>query len=405
MKIVYTFLAVTLANFLFSESLLFKNASVYTGNVDEVFEDHDIYVVNGKIVEINKDLDLSADKIINVEGKVITAGFISPYSHLGLVEINMLAETRDDSSSVYSAGFSISQAFNPSSTLIPYNLNGGLTSAISTPSGNGLFSGLGSAFSLSGENKSLLLKDLALYGSIEAGGESKAANLLLMEDIFELTRTFNGDLDKIQDHALPKSFEYSKRDLMAIKRVLNKEIPLVVPVNRASDILSLIEFSKNQNIRLVIMGAAEGWRVAKELFESKTPVILEPINNLPTSFDNLGSKLENAALLNKAGVRLLISSDRWETHNAYLSRQGAGIAVSYGLPWNEAVNALTKNVSDTFNIPDRGTLTIGYEADLIVWDADPLEVTSFAEQIYISGKLMPSNTRSLMLRDRYLKRD
>ena len=405
MKIVYTFLAVTLANFIFSESLLFKNASIYTGTVDEVFEDHDIYVVNGKIVEINKDLDLSADKIINAEGKVITAGFISPYSHLGLVEINMLAETRDDSSSVYSAGFSISQAFNPSSTLIPYNLNGGLTSAISTPSSNGLFSGLGSAFSLSGENKSLLLKDLALYGSIEAGGESKAANLLLMEDIFELTRTFNGDLDKIQDHALPKSFEYSKRDLMAIKRVLNKEIPLVVPVNRASDILSVIEFSKNQNIRLVIMGAAEGWRVAKQLFESKTPVILEPINNLPTSFDNLGSKLENAALLNKAGVRLLISSDRWETHNAYLSRQGAGIAVSYGLPWSEAVNALTKNVSETFNIPDRGTLTIGYEADLIVWDADPLEVTSFAEQIYISGKLMPSNTRSLMLRDRYLKRD
>ena len=405
MKIVYTFLAVTLANFIFSESLLFKNASIYTGTVDEVFEDHDIYVVNGKIVEINKDLDLSADKIINAEGKVITAGFISPYSHLGLVEINMLAETRDDSSTVYSAGFSISQAFNPSSTLIPYNLNGGLTSAISTPSSNGLFSGLGSAFSLSGENKSLLLKDLALYGSIEAGGESKAANLLLMEDIFELTRTFNGDLDKIQDHALPKSFEYSKRDLMAIKRVLSKEIPLVVPVNRASDILSVIEFSKNQNIRLVIMGAAEGWRVAKQLFESKTPVILEPINNLPTSFDNLGSKLENAALLNKAGVRLLISSDRWETHNAYLSRQGAGIAVSYGLPWNEAVNALTKNVSETFNIPDRGTLTIGYEADLIVWDADPLEVTSFAEQIYISGKLMPSNTRSLMLRDRYLKRD
>ena len=405
MKIVYIFLAVTLANFIFSESLLFKNASVYTGNVDEVFEDHDIYVVNGKIVEINKDLDLSADKIINAEGKIITAGFISPYSHLGLVEINMLAETRDDSSSVYSAGFSISQAFNPSSTLIPYNLNGGLTSAISTPSGNGLFSGLGSAFSLSGENKSLLLKDLALYGSIEAGGESKAANLLLMEDIFELTRTFNGDLDKIQDHALPKSFEYSKRDLMAIKRVLNKEIPFVVSVNRASDILSVIEFSKNQNIKLVIMGAAEGWRVAKQLFESKTPVILEPINNLPTSFDNLGSKLENAALLNKAGVRLLISSDRWETHNAYLSRQGAGIAVSYGLPWNEAVNALTKNVSDTFNIPDRGTLTIGHEADLIVWDADPLEVTSFAEQIYISGKLMPSNTRSLMLRDRYLKRD
>ena len=166
----------------------------------------------------------------------------------------------------------------------------------------------------------------------------------------------------------------------------------------------MIEFASNQKINLVIMGASEGWMVAKQLSESKIPVILEPINNLPTSFDKLGSRLENASLLNKEGVRILISSDRWETHNAYLSRQGAGIAVAYGLPWNEAVNALTKNISDTFNIPNRGTLTIGYEADLIVWDNDPLEVTAFAEQIYISGKLMSPNTRSLMLRDRYLKK-
>jgi len=404
-KIVYIFLAVTLTNFLYTESLLFKNASVYTGTSKEIFEDYDIYVVNGKISDISQDIDLSADKIINVEGKIITAGFISPFSHLGLIEINMLAETRDDSSSIYSAGFSISQAFNPSSTLIPYNLNGGLTSAISTPSGSRLFSGLGSAFSLSGDSDSLLLKDLALYASIEAEGESKAANILLMEDTFDLARAFDKDSREIQEYGLPDSVKYSMRDLAAIKRVLNKEIPLVVSINRASDIINMIKFVKSQNIKLVIMGASEGWMVAKQLAESKIPVILEPINNLPTSFDRLGSRLENAALLHKAGVKILISYDEWETHNAYLSRQGAGIAVSYGLPWHEAINALSKNVSDTFNIPNRGSLTIGHEADLIVWDADPLEVTSFAEQIYISGKLMSPNTRSLMLRDRYLKRD
>ena len=116
----------------------------------------------------------------------------------------------------------------------------------------------------------------------------------------------------------------------------------------------MINFAKNQDIELVIMGASEGWMVSSQLVESNIPVILEPINNLPTSFDRLGSRLENAALLNAAGVKILISYDEWETHNAYLSRQGAGIAVSYGLPWHEAINALTKNVSDTFNIPKRG---------------------------------------------------
>ena len=264
---------------------------------------------------------------------------------------------------------------------------------------------MGSGFSLSGNSDSLLSRDIALYSSIGADGESKAANILLIEDTFELARKFNEDSSEIQEFGLPESVKYSKRDLLAIKRVLNKEIPMVVSINRASDIITMINFAKNQDIKLVIMGASEGWMVASQLAESNIPVILEPINNLPTSFDRLGSRLENAALLNDAGVKILISYDEWETHNAYLSRQGAGIAVSYGLPWHEAINALTKNVSDTFKIPNRGSLIIGFHADLIVWDADPLEVTSFPEQIYISGKLMSPNTRSLMLRNRYLNTD
>lgn len=405
MRIINAFFILILGNFLFSESILFKNASIYAGDGTEILEDHDLYVVDGKIFDIRKNIEVSSDKVVEVDSKMITAGFISPFSHLGLIEINQIAATRDDSSDIYTAGFSISQAFNPSSTLIPYNLNGGLTAAISAPSGSGLFSGLGSAFSLSGHRDSLLLKDIALFGSIEADGESKAANILLIEDTFDLARKFNEDSQEIQEFGLPDSVKYSKRDLLAIKRVLNNEIPLVISINRASDIITMIDFAKNQNIKLVIMGASEGWMVAKQLAESKIPVILEPINNLPTSFDRLGSRLENAALLNNAGVKILISYDEWETHNAYLSRQGAGIAVSYGLPWHEAINALTKNVSDTFNIPNRGTLTIGHEADLIVWDADPLEVTSFPEQIYISGRLMSPHTRSLMLRDRYLNKD
>ena len=405
MRIANALLLLIISNFILSESVLFKNASIYTGESKQMLKGHDLYVVDGKISDIGINLEVPADKVLNVDGKIITAGFIAPFTHLGLIEINQIAATRDDSSDLYSAGFSISRAFNPSSTLIPYNLNGGLTAAISAPSGSGLFSGLGSGFSLSGNSDSLLSRDIALYGSIGADGESKAANILLIEDTFELARKFNEDSSEIQEFGLPESVKYSKRDLLAIKRVIDKEIPMVVSINRASDIITMINFAKNQDIKLVIMGASEGWMVASQLAESNIPVILEPINNLPTSFDRLGSRLENAALLNDAGVKILISYDEWETHNAYLSRQGAGIAVSYGLPWHEAINALTKNVSDTFKIPNRGSFIIGYHADLIVWDADPLEVTSFPEQIYISGKLMSPNTRSLMLRNRYLNTD
>ena len=126
----------------------------------------------------------------------------------------------------------------------------------------GFFSGLGSGFSLSGNSDSLLSRDIALYGSIGADGESKAANILLIEDTFELARKFNEDSSEIQEFGLPESVKYSKRDLLAIKRVLNKEIPMVVSINRASDIITMINFAKNQDIKLVIMGASEGWKLA-----------------------------------------------------------------------------------------------------------------------------------------------
>ena len=105
-------------------------------------------------------------------------------------------------------------------------------------------------------------------------------------------------------------------------------------------------------------------------------------------------------MLHKAGVKLIISSH--ETHNAYLSRQGAGIAVSYGLPWEEAIKALTINISESFNLDKLGAIKPGYKADLVVWDGDPLEVTSFVERVFISGKEVPVENRSMRLRDRYL---
>ena len=217
-----------------------------------MLKEYDLLIVDGKISDIRKNITVPADEVLNVGGKIITAGFISPFTHLGLIEINQIAATRDDSSDLYSAGFSISRAFNPSSTLIPYNLNGGLTAAISAPSGSGLFSGLGSAFSLSGNTDSLLSRDIALYGSIGADGESKAANILLIEDTFELARKFDEDSSEIQEFGLPDSVKYSKRDLLALKRVLNKEIPMVVSINRASDIITMINFAKDQDIKLVL---------------------------------------------------------------------------------------------------------------------------------------------------------
>ncbi len=174
----------------------------------------------------------------------------------------------------------------------------------------------------------------------------------------------------------------------------------MAPGGCCPDTLTLIDFVKRKNINLIIHGAEEGWRVSKHLAEAEIPVILQPIDNIPNSFNELGSRLDNASLLHKSGVKILIGSH--ETHNAYLSRQGAGIAVSYGLPWEEALKGLTKNIAEVFKINKRGSIQPGYIADIVIWSGDPLEVTSFVEQVYLSGESVPTKNRSMRLKDRYI---
>lgn len=402
-KILIGFLGFFLSFYSISEELLLKNLKIHTATDKGTLEISDLLIRDGLILRIGKNLSSSRAQVLDLAGKVVTPGFISPHSQLGIVEIELIPETRDDRSELYSAGLNIDSAFNPSSTLIPYNLTGGITLSLTVPSSSGLFSGLTSAFSLSGSlENSLIASNIALTADISGGEDSKAAKILLLEDSLDMASKISRKLPDFElwKSTFPKNVDYSARDIRALKKVMLKEIPLIVKANRASDILSLIELSKRRNFNLVIQGAAEGWRVAKHLANANVAVILQPIDNLPHSFNELGARLDNASLLHEAGVKILISSH--ETHNAYLSRQGAGTAVAYGLPWQEALKGLSKNIADVFKLDKRGSIKEGYIADLVIWSGDPLEVTSFVEAVYLSGKAVPVKNRSMKLKDRYL---
>ena len=384
-----------------ASEFLIKNAKIHTTSLGFI-EGADLHIKEGKIINISKNIIVSGIDKIDAEGNFLTPGFLAPLTQIGLVEIELEPNTRDDSSKYYSSGLGISKAYNPSSSLIPYNLRGGITTSLSSPSfGKNLFSGLISAFSLTSSlEKSLIKRDIGLIARIGGGEDSRAANILMLEDSFLQAKKYilSG---KLEEHFKPDKISFSTRDIKSISRVLYREIPLIVHANRASDILALIDLSKEFEINLIIAGAKEGWRVAESLMKAKVPVIIQPIDNLPSSFDEIAASLDNAAKLHEAGVKILISSH--ETHNAYLSRQGAGIAVSYGLPWHAAIDALSKNIAESFSLNSIGSIEIGKTADFIIWSEDPLAVTAFAERIFISGNEMPVMTRSLRLRDRYLK--
>jgi len=198
------------------------------------------------------------------------------------------------------------------------------------------------------------------------------------------------------------SGEYSERDLEALLGLMEKRKPLIVKTNRASDMLRMIEFAKVHEINIIFHGAKEAWRIADRLAEENIAVIIDPMDNIPSSFDSIGARIDGASILTESGVTVLIGIA--DAHNSFLSRQGAGNAVANGMDQYEAIKALTINIAQVFGLADSiGSIEIGKNADLVLWDGDPLEVSTFSDAVIIDGIIMSNMTRSKRLRDRYLR--
>lgn len=389
-----------------AQEILIRNAKVYTLS-DTVFEKADVLVRDRKIVAIGQNLRASPEvTLVEARGQPLTPGIFGGLSQIGVDEIPAEPSTADDTLAFkgpdaeqqWRPEFDITLAFDPQSTLVPVARIEGITWTVLTPvAGDTIMAGQGAAVTLDGSRDAELPGSRALF--ISFGGEGK-----------RLSGGSRAGLYMLLDQAIREADSkgpLGERTLLhpAGREVLSHYLSggrVVFEAERASDILRVISIAHKYGVKPIIFGGSEAWRVAKELADAHVPVILNPLKDLPYAFDRLGSRLDNAALLQRAGVLIAFSPD--DGHDARTIRQLAGNAVAHGLPWEAALAAITRNPAQIFGLSGtHGRIAAGQNADLALWDGDPLEVTTTATQVWINGRAIEMRSRQTELRDRYLK--
>lgn len=394
-----------------ASSIAIINGQVHTVSEAGVLSNATVVIEDDKIVAVGQDVDVpEGATVIDAGGRPVTPGLMNVVTKVGLLEVGQV-DGADDYSSAdapFSAGFDISAGLNPESILIPVTRVDGITRAVSVPSSRrSVFSGLGAVVHLGlGDDMAVKTRAAQYAGfggrAAEAVGGTRGALAVFMRQAFEDALHYDKNRRNF-DQNRTRAYVLHQLDLEALQPVLNGDIPLVVDVNRASDMRVLMSIADDYGIRMVFNSAREAWKVADELAVAAIGVIIDPSNNLPTNFDNVYATLDNARLLHEAGVKIAIATTSFnDLNNPRNVTQIAGIAVANGLPFDVALAAITRVPAELFGVDkDYGSLEVGKDADVVIWEGDPLEVTVLPTDVIIKGQIMPMDSRQLRLRDRY----
>jgi len=386
-------------------SLLITNGTVFTGD-DAPPSQLDILIEDGLIEAVGSDLSAAeADQVIDATGRPVTPALFAGITAAGLSEIGMVYEAVDSRLNELYTGlmhpeFDVRKAYNPLSSVVPVTrIEGYGYTLLAAAFGDRTISGQGSLVRFDGgfdsfEGNTTIFVNVDGYSGNKIGG-SRAAHWMLLETAFSslTTKQGNGLWLTHNEHSL-----INQTGRATLKYARENGI-FVFRANRASDILQALAFSQQHNLNAVISGGQEAWIVREELVASGTPVVINALDNLPGSFDGLGARLDNAALLHEAGITVLFTSG--ETHNARKLRQVAGNAVANGLPYEVAIEAMTSLPAEIFGGKPR-MIAPGLRADVVIWSGDPLDVSSAADQVIIGGELDPMTSRQTELLKRYL---
>jgi imidazolonepropionase-like amidohydrolase len=392
-------------------AIALSGATVYTGS-GEPIADATLLIEGERVSAVGPRVSLPRNaQVIDARGAVITPGLIDACSRLGLEEIatepTAIEASLASGAEGVGAALRAADGFDPRSTTLRWALAGGLTGAAIVPLG-GLVSGQSAWVELAGPEP-VRRASLALHVSIGAyGGEAgeparagaRTRAFAQLRALFSDARIYRGNRGPYLSGRL-RPLSIPAADLEVLARALGGELPVVFHVERSADIARVIEIALREKLHAVLAGAAEGWLVADRIAQAQLPVILDPLDNLPASFDKLRARDDNAPRLHAAGVRVAFSS-LGDAHRAHRLRHLAGNAVAQGMPRAAAIAAITRVPAEIFDLRETGVLRPGALANLVVWNGDPLELSTWPVRAFVRGREVELETRQDALTRRHL---
>jgi len=393
-----------------AQDLLIRNATVHTAGPQGTLQGADVLVHDGVIAAVGTGLLAPAGaQVVDAQSRPLTPTLFGGITAIGLEEVSGERSTVDASLGLGAEShemtvrpeFDVTLAYNPASVLVPVTRIEGIGWTLleaGATEGGSIIGGQGAVVRLDGSpdpaGPDVLFVDLG-SDAAELSGRSRAAQWMLLDQLVDEVR---GRIPAGSHAAL---LTPAGRD--TLKKYLDGNGRIVVEVDRAADIRQLLRWSDRHGVKVAIAGGGEAWKLAPQLAAADVPVFVNPLANLPASFDQIGATMENAARLDAAGVAVGVTQGG-DTHNARKVRQLAGNAVANGLPWEDGLAGLTAVPARAFGVADTlGSIAPGKRADLVLWSGDPLEVNAVATQVWLDGQAIGMRSRQTELRDRYLR--
>lgn len=369
-------------------------------------EDATVVLANGKVQAVGRSVPVPAGaRVIDGRGKVVTPGLIDANTTVGTVDIELEPFTNDaEVRGLLTPQLRMVDGYNPRSVLIPIARSGGVTSVVVAPR-SGVLGGQAAFLDLAGDTvaTAVVRPLLAQYAHIdeetaEASAGTRSGLWSSLREALEDARFYAAHKAQYDTNG-SRPLSLRRAGLEALLPVLRGEQPLVVTAHRASDIESALHLADELKLKLILEGASEAWMVADELARLKVPVIIDPLQNLPARFDRLHSRSDNAALLERAGVTVVIAT--FSAHQCRLLWQHAGNAVRLGMDHDAAIRAVTEAPAAAFGLKGYGVIEPGAVANLVVWSGDPFQTMTRVEHVFVRGGEQSLETRQTLLLDRY----